>query len=71
MTQPRLYSLAESIANVAIGFGVALVTQIAVFPLFGIHAQISAQLGIAAIFTVVSIARSYVVRRAFNGIRHT
>jgi hypothetical protein len=70
VTQPRLYSLIESIANVAIGFGVALATQIAVFPLFGIHAQISDQLGIAAIFTVVSIARSYVVRRVFNGIRH-
>jgi hypothetical protein len=71
VTQPRLYSLAESIANVAIGFGVALVTQIAVFPLFGIHAAITDQLGIAAIFTVVSIARSYVVRRVFNRVRHT
>lgn len=70
MSQPRIYSLIESIANVAIGFGVALVTQIAVFPLFGIHAQISDQLGIAAIFTVVSIARSYLVRRVFNRIRH-
>ena len=70
MSQPRIYSLIESVANVAIGFGVALATQIAVFPLFGIHAQITDQLGIAAIFTAVSIARSYMVRRLFNRIRH-
>jgi len=70
MSQPRIYSLIESVANVAIGFGVALATQIAVFPLFGIHAAITDQLGIAAIFTVVSIARSYMVRRLFNRIRH-
>jgi hypothetical protein len=70
MSQPRLFSLIESVANVAIGFGVALATQIAVFPLFGIHVRLSDQLGIAAIFTVVSIARSYMVRRLFNRIRH-
>ena len=70
MSQPRIYSLVESVANVAIGFGVALVTQIVVFPIFGLHATISDQLGIAAIFTVVSIARSYMVRRLFNRIRH-
>ena len=70
MSQPRIYSLIESVANVAIGFGVALATQIVVFPIFGLHATISDQLGIAAIFTVVSIARSYMVRRLFNRIRH-
>jgi len=70
MSQPRIYSLIESVANVAIGFGVALVTQIVVFPIFGLHATITDQLGIAAIFTVVSIARSYMVRRLFNRIRH-
>ena len=70
MSQPRIYSLIESVANVAIGFGVALVTQIIVFPIFGLHATIGDQLGIAAIFTVVSIARSYMVRRLFNRIRH-
>ena len=70
MNQPRIYSLIESVANVAIGFGVALATQIVVFPIFGLHATIGDQLGIAAIFTVVSIARSYMVRRLFNRIRH-
>ena len=70
MSQPRIYSLIESVANVAIGFGVALGTQIVVFPIFGLHATIGDQLGIAAVFTVVSIARSYMVRRLFNRIRH-
>lgn len=66
MTQPRIHSLAESLANVAIGYAIAVVTQALVFPLFGLHAGVAQHLGIAAIFTVVSIARSYALRRLFN-----
>lgn len=64
--QPRTHSLIESIANVAIGLGVAVATQIAIFPMFGIVIPLSSNLAIAAIFTVVSIVRSYAVRRLFN-----
>lgn len=67
MTQPRLHSLAESLANVAIGYGVALATQLAVFPLVGVEASMSQNVVIGAVFTVVSIARSYCLRRLFNG----
>ena len=56
----------ESFANVAIGFGVALMAQIVVFPWFGLHAPISDNVAIAIIFTMISIVRSYAVRRAFN-----
>ncbi len=68
MSQPRIHSLIESIANVAVGLGVALITQIAVFPLFGIYIPLASNLSIAAIFTVVSIVRSYAMRRLFNAI---
>lgn len=68
MSQPRIHSLIESIANVAIGLGVAVATQVSVFPLFGIHIPLSDNLSIAGIFTVVSIVRSYAVRRLFNFI---
>lgn len=54
-------SAAEAVANVVVGYGVAVATQIAVFPLFGM------QTTIGGIFTVVSIVRSYVLRRVFNG----
>lgn len=64
--QPRTHSMIESIANVAIGLGVAVATQIAIFPMFGIVIPMSSNLAIAAIFTVVSIIRSYAVRRMFN-----
>lgn len=66
MTQARSMSLIESLANVAIGYGVACLTQILVFPMFGLTVTIGQTLGIGLIFTVVSIARSYLVRRLFN-----
>ena len=51
MKQSRRMSLVEAIANVAVGFGVAVATQIAVFPLFGLRASLSENLAIGAIFT--------------------
>lgn len=70
MTQPRLWSAVESVANVAVGYTVALATQITVFPLFDIHASTQDHLSIGAIFTVVSLVRSYVLRRFFNRMRY-
>lgn len=66
MSQSRRASLAESVANVAIGYGLAVATQATVFPLFGLGASPAQHMGIAAIFTAVSLARSYCIRRAFN-----
>jgi hypothetical protein len=62
-------SLVEATANVAVGFGVAVLAQVAVFPLFGLHVGFADNLMIAAIFTAISIARSYVLRRVFEAIR--
>ncbi len=64
--QTKTQSMSESLINVAIGYGVALLAQIAIFPLFGIRIQMRDNLLIGAIFTVISIARSYAVRRLFN-----
>ncbi len=64
--QTKTQSMIESLINVAIGYGVALLAQIAVFPLFGIRIPMSDNILIGAIFTVISIARSYAVRRLFN-----
>jgi hypothetical protein len=62
-------SLVEATANVAVGFGVAVLAQIAVFPLFGLHVGFADNLMIATIFTAISIGRSYVLRRVFEAIR--
>jgi hypothetical protein len=64
--QLRRHSLLESTLSISLGFIIALITQHLVFPLFGIKVTFSDQLGIAAIFTVVSILRSYAIRRLFN-----
>ncbi len=69
MKQSRRMSLMESIANVTVGYGIAVGTQVVVFPLFGIHASLSDNLTIGAIFTLVSIIRSYALRRAFEHFR--
>jgi len=69
MKQSRVMSLVESLANVAVGYGLAVVTQLLVFPLFGLHTTLEQNLTIGAIFTVVSIARSFALRRLFEAIR--
>lgn len=66
MTQTRTMSAVESIANVAVGYGIAVATQAVVFPLFGLHASLADNLAIGAVFTVVSLVRSYLLRRIFN-----
>lgn len=69
MSQSRIMSAVEAVANVAVGFGVAMVAQAAVFPLFGFHAAPSEHLAIAGIFTGVSLVRSYLLRRCFEALQ--
>lgn len=64
-TQTRLGSLIEAVINVAIGFVVSVVITAIVMPAYGHHVTFSENLQITAIFTVASIARSYLVRRFF------
>jgi len=68
MAQSRAMSLIEAVTNVVAGFGVAVGVQLVVFPLFGLEATIADTLGIGAIFTCVSILRSYLIRRLFERI---
>ncbi|MDP1620512.1 MAG: hypothetical protein Q8K91_15980 [Hylemonella sp.] len=69
MKQSRLMSLVESLANVLVGYGVAVATQMLVFPLFGLAVTFTENLLIGLIFTVVSIVRSYALRRGFEALR--
>ena len=66
MRQSRRMSLVETIAGVAIGFAVSVGLSYVVYPLFGHTFTLSQNIGITLIFTVASILRGYVVRRAFN-----
>ena len=64
--QKKKVSLMEVLINTAIGYFVALATQIIVFPWFNIEVTYSQQFAIGAIFTIVSIVRGYFVRRMFD-----
>lgn len=66
MTQSRRLSLIEAIANVTVAYALAVVTQIVVFPWFGLNVSLSDNLTIGGIFVVISLLRSYVLRRLFS-----
>ena len=66
MTQTRCMSLLESVTNVVVGYVLAIITQIVVFPLFGIVTDLKQHLAIGLAFVVVSLARGFVLRRIFE-----
>ena len=67
--QSRGMSLLEAVANVLVGYGLAVLTQIAVFPVFGLQTSLAGNLLIGGIFTVISLVRSFALRRIFNALR--
>ena len=69
MRQSRLMSLVEAVANVVVGYGVAVLVQIVLFPVFGLGVTVRQNLVIGLVFTAVSIVRSYLLRRIFESVR--
>ena len=69
MKQSRTMSMVESVANVIVGYGIAVASQILIFPAFGLQMTLAQNLKIAAAFTVISICRSFALRRVFEAIR--
>ncbi|MBE0455728.1 MAG: hypothetical protein IBX58_19045 [Roseovarius sp.] len=66
MTQSRTMSLVEAMANVVVGYVLAIVTQMIVFPWFGLEAALVEHLAIGAAFVMISLARGYILRRIFE-----
>jgi hypothetical protein len=69
MKQSRLMSFVEAITNVILGYSVAVATQILIFPIFGLHTTLAQNLKMGVVFTIVSIARSFALRRVFERFR--
>lgn len=69
MTQTRLGSFAEAWANIGVGFAINFTANLIVLPWFGLAITPSKAFGIGIIFTVISLVRSYVLRRWFNGLK--
>jgi ABC-type antimicrobial peptide transport system permease subunit len=63
MYQTRLESLLETVLNVAIGFVLSYVLGVFLYPALGHPISHSTNFVITLAFTVLSIARSYAVRR--------
>ena len=69
MKQSRTMSFVESVANVVLGYGIAIASQMLLFPVFGLHMTIAQNLKLAGAFTIMSICRSFAMRRLFEAIR--
>ena len=69
MSQSRMMSLVEAGTNVAVGYVLAVITQVVVFPWFGLLVSIDDNLAIGAVFVIVSLLRSYALRRLFVRLR--
>lgn len=66
--QSPLASFLERLANVTAGYVVALLVQAIAYPQFGIVTNLSQDATIAAMFTIASLVRSFLLRRTFEFI---
>ena len=66
MLQSRRLSRVEAVTNVVVGYVLAVLTQLIVFPWFGLTATLQDNLAIGAAFVGVSPIRSYALRRVFE-----
>jgi len=71
MKQTKLESFIESLTNVIIGYIVALISQLIIFPLFDISVTLTDNIMISLYFTIISLVRSYTLRRVFNNFKRS
>jgi hypothetical protein len=66
MSQSKKGSFIEACINVFIGFWINYIANLLIFPLFGMSISLSDNLLLGAIYTFISVARTYAIRRWFN-----
>lgn len=64
--QSKRNSAFEAATNVAIGYLVSVLANVLILPVFGYNVTIGDSFAIGLAFTIVSLVRSYVLRRIFN-----
>jgi hypothetical protein len=70
VAQTKLGSIAEALANIAVGFGVNFAANMVILPAFGFAALTAGKnFQIGLLYTGISLVRSYVLRRWFNGLK--
>jgi hypothetical protein len=68
--QTKLGSIAEAWANITVGFSINYAANMLILPLFGFKTLTAlTNFEIGLLYTVISLARSYVLRRWFNGLK--
>lgn len=66
MAQSKARSWAEAWVNIGIGYGINFLANLLIFPLFGWELSLSDNATIGVIYTVISLVRSYCIRRFMN-----
>lgn len=69
MSQTKLGSVIEAVANIAVGFSINWTTNMIALPLFGLAITAKTAFWYGVLMTVVSLVRQYILRRYFNGLR--
>lgn len=69
MSQSKFLSAVETSVNTVVGYVVAVASQLVIFPLFDVHIEFHQNLLMGLYFTAISLARGYVIRRWFNGLK--
>ena len=64
--QSKQRSALESVTNVLVGFLVAVGANLIVLPAFGYNVTVYDSFAIGWLFTLISLIRSYILRRLFN-----
>ena len=64
--QTRKQSATEAVMNILIGYTINLVANFTIFPLFGWDISLQQNLLTGVFYTVISFARSYMLRRFYN-----
>lgn len=66
--QSRIDSVMEVVTNTAIGLIISTIANHFVIPaVLGVAMSVGQNVMLSIIFTIISIARGYLLRRAFNG----
>ena len=64
--QTKKGSVLETLLNTAVGFAINYTANLLIFPLYGMHISPGNNFLLGLIYTIISVVRSYIMRRAFN-----
>ena len=64
--QTKLASFLEALVQTLVGYIINLGVQLIVYPIYGVHFSLLENMEIGLVFLIVSLARSYLLRRLFN-----